>query len=92
MEGGTFTPLVFSVFGGMGEECKLFFKRLSSMLSEKRKEDHATVATWVRRRLCFALLRSALTCLRGTRHRYYKPDVKEVDMEIDIKETNIREE
>lgn len=92
VEGGTFTPLVFSVFGGMGEECKLFFKRLSSMLSEKRKEDHATVATWVRRRVCFALLRSALTCLRGTRHRYYKPDVKEVDMEIDLKETNIREE
>ena len=92
VEGGTFTPLVFSVFGGMGEECKLFYKRLSSMLSEKRNEDLATVTTWVRTKMRFALLRSALMCMRGTRHRYYKPDVKEVDMEIDLRETHIREE
>ena len=30
VENGTFTPLVFSVFGGMGEECKVFYKRLWS--------------------------------------------------------------
>ena len=84
--------MVFSVFGGMGEECKLFYKRLSSMLSEKRNEDLATVATWVRTKMRFALLRSALMCMRGTRHRYYKPDLKETDMEIDIRETAIREE
>ena len=92
VENGTFTPLVFSVFGGMGEECKMFFKRLSSMLSEKRNEDLASVSTWVRTRMRFALLRSALTCMRGTRHRYYKPDLKQTDMEIDIRETAIREE
>ena len=92
IENGTFTPLVFSVFGGMGNECKTFFKRLSSLLSEKRLENLATVTTWVRKRVCFALLRSVLLCLRGSRHRYYKPQVKEVDMEIDMKETIIHEE
>ena len=92
VENGTFTPLVFSVFGGMGEECKMFFKRLSSMLSEKRNEDLASVTTWVRTRIRFALLRSALMCMRGTRHRYYKPDLKETDMEIDIRESAIRSE
>ena len=92
IENGSFTPLVFSVFGGMGDECKTFFKRLSSLLSEKRLENLATVVTWVRKRVCFALLRSVLLCVRGSRHRYYKPEVKEVDMEIDVKETIIHEE
>ena len=91
-ENGTFTPIVFSVFGGMGNECKTFFKRLASLLSDKRLENLATVTTWVRKRVCFALLRSVLLCLRGSRHRYYKPAVKEVDMEIDMKETVIHEE
>ena len=91
-ENGTFTPIVFSVFGGMGNECKTFFKRLTSLLSDKRLENLATVTTWVRKRVCFALLRSVLLCLRGSRHRYYKPAVKEVDMEIDMKETVIHEE
>ena len=92
IENGTFTSLVFSVFGGMGNECKTFFKRLSSLLSEIRLENLATVTTWVRKRVCFALLRSVLLCLRGSRHRYYKPQVKEVDMEIDMKKTIIHEE
>ena len=62
VENGTFTPLVFSVHGGMGPECKTFFKRLASLLSEKRNENLAAVSTWVRTRISFALLRSALVC------------------------------
>ena len=92
IENGTFTPLVISVFGGMVNECKTFFKILSSLLSEKRLENLATVVIWVRKRVWFALLRSVLLCVRGSRHRYYKPEVKEVDMEIFMKETLIHEE
>ena len=36
VEKGTFTPLVFSTTGGMGEEAAAFNKRLASLLSEKR--------------------------------------------------------
>jgi hypothetical protein len=54
VENGTFTPLVFSVHGGMGEECKMFYKRLSSLLSEKRKEDLLSVNAWVRTKIRFA--------------------------------------
>ena len=90
VENGTFTPLVFSVFGGMGEECKMFFKRLSSMISEKRNGNLSSVASWIRTRTCFALLRSALTCLRGSRHRYYRSEIAATDMEIDVNESYVK--
>ena len=90
VENGTFTPLVFSVFGGMGEECKVFYKRLASMISEKRSENLASVSSWIRTRTSFALLRSALMCLRGSRHRYHRSNIPETDMELDLKETAIR--
>ena len=35
VEHSTFTPLVFSVTGGMGHEATIFYKRLASLLSEK---------------------------------------------------------
>ena len=54
--------------------------RLSSLLSEKRNED-----TKIR----FALLRSALMCVRGTRHRYYKPNLKDVDMDLEMRDSAI---
>ena len=38
VEGGTFTPLVFSVFGGIGQECQMFYKRLCLLLAEKHGE------------------------------------------------------
>ena len=90
VENGTFTPLVFSVHGGMSPECKVFYKRLSQLLSEKRNENYASVATWVRTRTSFALLRYALMCLRGTRHHYFRSNMSEVDMEIDLKEAAVR--
>ena len=89
IENGSFTPLVFSVFGGMGQECQMFYKRLCQMLSEKRGESHAVVATWVRTRTSFALLRATLMSIRGCRHRYYN-SVADVDMALDVEETSIR--
>ena len=91
IEHGTFTPLVFSVYGGMGQECKVFYKRLCSLLSEKRGENYSIVSSWVRTRTSFSLLRSALMAIRGTRHRYYQPKVADVDMELDLAETGVRE-
>ena len=65
IEHGTFTPLVFSVYGGMGQECNVFYKRLCSLLSEKRGENYSIVSSWVRTRTSFSLLRSALMAIFG---------------------------
>ena len=90
VENGTFTPLVFNAFGGMGEECKTFYKRLAAMIAEKRKENLSSVSSWIRTRTSFALLRSTLMCMRGTRHRYYRQDLTTTDMELDVNEASIR--
>ena len=73
VEHGTFTPLVFCSSGGMAPECHLFFKKLSSMIADHRKENYSVVSSWVKTKLSFALIRSAVFCIRGTRHPFYKP-------------------
>ena len=35
VEKGSFTPIVFSTFGGMGNEADRFHKRLAHLISEK---------------------------------------------------------
>ena len=69
VEHSTFTPLVLSSTGGMGK-VTTFYKRLSSMLSEKRD---STMIGWVRCRLSFALLRASNMSIRGARLSRHRP-------------------
>ena len=64
---GTFTPLVFSSFGGMSFECNRFYKRLGEMIAEKRDVSQSMTMCWLRTKLSFSLLRTALLCIRGSR-------------------------
>ena len=67
VEHGTFTPLVMSATGGMGRESSKFYSRLSKLISEKRESSYSIVATWIRRKIIFALIKSIGMCLRGSR-------------------------
>ena len=67
VEHGSFTPIVFSAMGGMGREARSFYRRLSEVLSEKRKEHISQTTSWIRRKVIFALMRSVILCLRGSR-------------------------
>ena len=67
VEQGTFTPLVFSVTGRMGREHSMFFKKFSQFISIKRKEELSVVTYGIRCKISFALLRSCLLCIRGSR-------------------------
>ena len=67
VENGTFTPLVFSTNGGMGRECNSFFKRLAEMVSEKRGVPLHECISFIRSKISFCLVRSALLCVRGSR-------------------------
>ena len=42
IEQGTFTPLVFSTTGGMGEECQRFHRRLAELLQWLPKKERIT--------------------------------------------------
>ena len=69
VEHATFTPLIFSSAGGMGHAASVAYKRLAGLLAEKAGLPYACVMSWLRCRLSFALLRSSIMCLRGSRRR-----------------------
>ena len=59
---GVFTPLVFSTSGGMGPSASVFFKRLASLLSVKKNAHYGSVMAWIRCKISFALIHSAVLC------------------------------
>ena len=84
IEQGTFTPLVFTTTGGMADECLRDRSRLAELLSTKKQESYAATISWVRAKVSFAILRSALLYLRGSRTpRRRNLDVKDRDLEIE---------
>ena len=67
VERAAFTPLVFACTGGMARECTTFFKRLSSMIAERRKMRYQHVINWLRCQISFLLLRQSIMAIRGSR-------------------------
>ena len=63
VENGTFTPLVFTTIGGMSQECQRYHSRLAELISSKKQEEYATTITWIRTKVSFAILRTALSSL-----------------------------
>ena len=70
VEDGDFTPMVMSSTGGMGNEMQIALKHLASKIAEKRRARYPLIASLLRRKMAFAMMRSALVCLRGSRSRY----------------------
>ena len=73
VEGGVFTPLVFSTTGGMGREATTFYKRLADLLAQKQQKPYPVVINWLRCKLSFAAVRSSIMCIRGTRSSINRP-------------------
>ena len=67
IEHGTFTPLVFSCFGGMSRECSYFYKRLSERIAEKRDISVSEATCFIRTKINFSLIKSLVLCIRGSR-------------------------
>ena len=76
VERAAFTPLVFSASGGASKLATMFLKRLASVLAEKRKEPYSVTMAWLRTRLSFSLLRSAIACLRSSRRKFWGDDLE----------------
>ena len=82
VEQGTFTPLVFTSAGGMARQSQIFYKRMAELMAEKRGEKKGFFAAWLRCKLSFSLVKSALLCLRGTRSsRTHRDDLGNTDFE-----------
>ena len=88
IEHGSFTPLVFSAFGGSGRETSQFISKLIEKLSEKNGMESSVVANYLRTKVSFELVRSQVDCIRGSR------SMKKIQFnaqDIEIQETKIVE-
>ena len=64
---GSFCPLIFSTTGAAGPRCDRFLKRLAGMLADEDRSPYSCTLSWLRCRISFALVRSAVMCIRGSR-------------------------
>ena len=67
VEHGSFSPLVFSCYGGHGQETERVLSTLVTKISQKRGVPRSEIAKHVRTKISFCLVRSSTTCSRGTR-------------------------
>ena len=73
IERGSFTPVVLATTGACGPAADCFIKRLAGQLAEHDRQPYSTVVAWLRIRIAFALVRSAILCLRGGRSARHRP-------------------
>ena len=90
VERGTFTPLVFTCFGGQSHECSRFYKELYCKLAIKRNMSVMAVTNFVRTKLSFTLLKSTLLCLRGTRSKLFEQKMSNIDFTVANCEAGLR--
>ena len=72
MEHASFVPAIFSTTGGMGKHATALDKRIASILADKTGEKYSAepVMASIRCRISFALSRSSIMCLRGSRRLF----------------------
>ena len=73
IEHGSFSPLVFSTTGGMGNTATVVYKRLASLHADKFEKPYSKIIHWLRCRLSFSLLCSSIMCIRGPCSAIHRP-------------------
>ena len=82
VEKATFTPLVYSTLGGMGQESEKFSKRVASLIATKRGIPYSECVSFLRKRVSFCLLRTVLVALRGYRGRPVRSQSENSDFDL----------
>ena len=59
------------------------YKRLASLLADKRKQDYSKTISWLRCSISFSLVKSAVMCLRGARSSFHQP-VRQAHCEVPL--------
>ena len=57
-----------------------FHSRLAELLALKKGDDYSTTISCIRAKVSFAILRSALLCLRGTRSKRRAANISDIDI------------
>ena len=83
IEHGSFTPLVFSSSGGCARESEKFLSMLAMKISEKQDTAQSVVMNWLRTRVSYSLLHSAILCVRGSRNsrrKGFPVDIADIEL------------
>ena len=83
VEQASFCPLVFSVTGAMGNEAEKFYRHLTHRLSKKTHQTYPHTMRYIRQRISFTLLRTAVISLRGhkgTKLKAYSKDTNDFNL------------
>ena len=90
VEHGTFTPLVLSTSGGWGPSATVAFKRLAGLISEKYDQPYSSTLSFIRCKVTFSLIDSAIACLQAPRSAFHAPawDINLTDYLIDLYKTH----
>jgi len=91
VEHADFTPLAFTTAGGFAPRSEAFLKRVSEKLSVNKDQPISKTTGVLRCKFSFALLRTTLICLRGTRKQRKKfvPEGEKIPVERAIHEARI---
>ena len=68
----------------------MYHNRLAQLIAIKKGEQYAKTISCIRTRTSFALLRSALVCLRDSRTGKVPCDIKSVDIDVEVVEGAIQ--
>ena len=75
----------------MGIEAQRFYKRLAEMLAEKRSIEMSSAVNWIRAKLSFILVKTALLCIRGSRSvRSSFEHIPTTDIPVAVFEAKVR--
>ena len=74
--------MVFAVNGAMGVECNAVFNRIAELISIKKDIPKSVVTNFIRTKISFCLLRTMLTCVRGSRSHKLDTNISETDINI----------
>ena len=73
-------------------QCSTFYKRLAELLAEKNDQPYPEVASYIRTRLSFSLIRVIIICLRGWRGKIKEPicGLSEIDIPSVVEDANLQ--
>ena len=90
IEQGTFTPIVVTVKGVMGQEAIRYHKALAEKIADKTGEKYDDVTRLIRTKLSFLVVKASLLCLRGSRTIYNENAVSCTDFAFSLNELGIQ--
>ena len=77
------TPLVFTNTGGIADECVKYHSSLAELSSNKKAESYSSTISWIKAKVSFTIVRSAILCLRSPKPRRQQLDFVYPDLEIE---------